>query len=165
MKRGSEGVVRGTDIAKFFKAIYASGFIYDHHDIAVWPALALNYTTKTQYLFRINKGSLHVHDHSIINKFVPREERPTPFQNIVYIGDGETDVPCFRLVSEQGGHSIAVYEPNTKKAKSRCGEYLEQGRVRFVAPADYREGEKLDLIVKAIIDKLSADYHLNSLTS
>ena len=101
---GVKEMVEGTKIFKQFKKVYASGFIYDHNGVARWPALAINYTTKTQYLFRINKGSLDVHDNSIINKFVPKEQRPIPFENMIFVGDGETDIPCMRLVRDQGGH-------------------------------------------------------------
>ena len=110
-------LVKGTPIAKHFKKIYASSFMYDHHGVAYWPALALNYTTKTQYIFRINKGHLSVYDDSKINEYLPKNERPIPFENMIFVGDGETDVPCFRLIKEQGGHSIGVYKPNTQGAK------------------------------------------------
>ncbi len=160
---GIREIVRGTPIAKEFRAIFASSFWYDHHGVAQWPALALNYTTKTQYLFRINKGSLDVHDHSIINKFVPKGERRVPFENMVFIGDGETDIPCFRLVRDQGGNSIAVYKPHVAPAKQKAERLVKEGRVSFVAPADYREGLSLDRIVKAIIDKLATDNHLRKL--
>jgi len=161
---GMREMVSGTEIAKYFRMIYASAFMYDHHGVAVWPALALNYTTKTQYLFRINKGSLHVYDHSVINKFVEHKDRPIPFTNIAFIGDGETDVPCFRLVTEQGGNAIAVYKPNTSGAKARCQKYVTQGRAKFIAPADYRDQTEIDRIIKALIDKLSIDLHLENLT-
>lgn len=120
---GIREMVLGSAIAGYFKNVYASGFCFDHNGVARWPALALNYTTKTQYLFRINKGVEHVYDNTTINRFVPESERPVPFSNMVYIGDGETDVPCFRLVKQQGGHSIAVMRPRMKlrrRDQSRC---------------------------------------------
>lgn len=160
---GIREMVQGTRIASKFKAIYASSFQYDHHGVATWPALALNYTTKTQYLFRINKGDLHVYDHSKINEFTPKSERPIPFENMVFIGDGETDIPCFRLVKDQGGHSIAVYEPSTKKKKQNAQKLKTDGRVDYVATADYRNAGTLDRVVKGIIDKLAADHHLRSI--
>ncbi|MEM8587144.1 MAG: HAD family hydrolase [Pseudomonadota bacterium] len=160
---GMREMVEGSAIAKHFRMIYASGFMYDHHGVANWPALALNYTTKTQYIFRINKGSLRVYDHSKINRHIPKKEREVPFENMIFIGDGETDIPCFRLVTEQGGNAIAVYKPNTRGARSRCEEYVKQGRVKFIAPADYRDGRPVDRIVKSIIDKLASDHHLDSL--
>lgn len=160
---GIREMIRGTRIGKKFKAVFASSYWYDHHGVAKYPALALNYTTKTQYLFRINKGSLHVYDHTKVNEFVPKAERPVPFENIVYIGDGETDVPCFRLVKDQGGHSISVFRPHTPKSKKISEKLITEQRVNFAAPADYREDKELDQIVKAIIDKLAADAHLQRL--
>jgi hypothetical protein len=160
---GIREMVMGSPIAKKFKAIFASSFCYDHHGIAAWPALALNYTTKTQYLFRVNKGSLHVYDHKIINDFVPHEQRAVPFEQMIFIGDGETDIPCFRLVKDQGGHAIAVYKPKTRKAKDRPEKLLKEGRVNFISPADYRDKSALDKIVKAIIDKIAADKNLKDL--
>lgn len=160
---GIREMVEGSKIAKYFEKIYASSFMYDHHGVAKWPALALNYTTKTQYLFRINKGTLHVYDHGEINNFVPHEQRPVPFSNMIFIGDGETDIPCFRLVKEQGGHSIAVYEPAKRGAKGKSDSLLGQGRVNLATAADYREGARLDLAVKGMIDKLAIDDHLSRL--
>lgn len=160
---GIREMVAGTQISKKFKAIFASSFCYDHHGVAVWPALALNYTSKTQYLFRINKGCLNVCENTLINKYVPDEERPVPFRHMIYIGDGETDIPCFRVVKSQGGHAIAVYRPHTKGAKGKSNKLIKEGRVNFVAMADYRNGSGLDRIVKAVIDKISSDEHLSAL--
>ncbi len=157
---GIREMVFGTEIFSFFKNVYASGFCFDHNGVARWPALALNYTTKTQFLFRINKGAEHVYDNTTINKFVPHQERPVPFENIVYIGDGETDVPCFRLVKELGGHSVAVHEPGNEKAKERPVQLFRDGRVNFVVPADYNESQPLDLVIKAIMEKVAAERHL-----
>lgn len=156
---GIREMIQGTKIAKQFKAIYASSFQYDHHGVAEGPALAVNYTSKTQYLFRINKGINNVYDHSQINEYVEKKERAVPFENMVFIGDGETDVPCFRLVKEQKGHSIAVYKPNTRQ-KQVAQKLKKEGRVNFVAPADYQDGKLLDKIVKNIIDKVAQDEHL-----
>ncbi len=160
---GIREMIEGTKLAKKFKAIYASSFFYDQNGVAVWPALAINYTTKTQYLFRINKGSLDISDNKIINKFIPEENRAIPFSNMVYIGDGDTDIPCFRLVKDRGGHSIAVYKPNTKGAKNKTEKLMDEGRVNFIAPADYRNGSYVDKIVKSIIDKIQIDKTLNRL--
>jgi len=153
---GIREMVEGTPIYKEFKKVYASGFMFDHNGVAHWPALAVNYTTKTQYLFRINKGSLDVHDNSIINKFVPKEQRPVPFEHMVFIGDGETDIPCMRLVKDQGGHSIAVYNPKKHGAKKSAEQLITDGRATLVATADYQEGSAIDKAVKAIIDKIEA---------
>lgn len=157
---GIREMIEGTSLSQYFKAVFASSFWYDHNGVAQWPALALNYTTKTQYLFRINKGSLNVYDHTKINEFVPDDQRPIPFTNMVYIGDGETDIPCFRLVKDLGGHSVAVYKPRSKKGKRTSEKLLKDGRVNFVCRADYREGTELDRIIKGIIDKLAVDENL-----
>jgi len=157
---GIREMIEGTVISKKFKAIYASSFLYDHNGIAIWPALALNYTTKTQYLFRINKGCLDVSDTKKINEYLPDSRRKIPFKNIIYIGDGETDIPCFRLVKDRGGYSIAVYKPNTKGAKNRLQSLVRDGRINFIAPADYRNNSQLDKIIKSIIDKIQTDNYL-----
>ena len=157
---GIREMVEGSKISKHFENIYASAFIYDHHGVANWPALALNYTTKTQYLFRINKGVKNVYDHKVINAYVPPEDRPVPFSHMVYLGDGETDVPCFRLVKDLGGHSIAVYKSHTQGKKASSTKLLKEGRVNFVTPADYREGSELDQAIKATMDKVAADDYL-----
>ena len=146
---GNSEIIEGTPIADRFNRIYASRFLYDANDVAVWPALAINFTTKTQYLFRINKGAHDLNDSSTINRFVPQSDRPVPFENMVYIGDGETDVPCFRLVKDLGGLSIAVYPEG---GKERAEQYREEGRVNCVVPADYTEDGELDNAVKSYIN-------------
>jgi len=131
--------------------------MFDHNEVASWPAIAINYTTKTQYLFRIiNKGSLDVHDDSKINKYVPKHERPVPFENMIFIGDGETDIPCMRLVKDQGGHAIAVYKQGKRGAKKRAEQLIGDGRASLAAIADYSEGGQVDLATRAIIDKVEA---------
>jgi phosphoserine phosphatase len=157
---GIKEMILGTKIKRHFKDIYASSYCFDHHGVAEWPDLALNYTTKTQYLFRINKGVHDVFDHDRVNQYVSPEERAVPFTNMVFIGDGETDIPCFRLVKEQGGHSIAVFRPRTPAAKSKSLQLMKDGRVNFVAPADYSDQRPVDLIVKAIMEKVAADEYL-----
>ena len=113
---GLREIIEGTAIGKCFERIYASGYLYDEHDVAIAPALAINYTNKTQYLFRINKWKLDVADHRGVNAAMAKADRPVPFGRMIFIGDGDTDVPCFRTVTEQGGTSIAVYRPHTKGA-------------------------------------------------
>jgi len=157
---GIHEMILGNPIAKHFEKIYASSFKYNVNEVAEWPALAINFTTKTQYLFRINKGVLDVYDDKKINEYVPMEERPTPFDNMIFIGDGETDIPCFSLVKNLGGHSIAVYKPNTKNAKRKAEKLAKDKRVHFVAPADYSNKGRIDTIVKAILDKIASDSEL-----
>jgi hypothetical protein len=158
---GIREMIMGASIKRHFKDIYASSYCFDHHGVATWPALALNYTTKTQFLFRINKGAHNVYDHDRINQYVAPEDRPVPFTNMIFIGDGETDIPCFRLVKQQGGHSIAVFQPHTPRAKSRSKKLMTDGRVNFIAPADYSERKPIDLIVKAVMDKVAANEYLS----
>ncbi len=154
---GNYEIIEGTPIAHEFSRIYASKFLYDSDGVAVWPAVAINFTTKTQYLFRINKGAHDWKDSSIINKFIPQHERPVPFENMVYIGDGETDIPCFRLVKDLGGLSIAVYDQGRD---ARAETYREEGRVNCVVPAVYTEDGGLDLTVKSYIDLVAARHTL-----
>jgi phosphoserine phosphatase len=161
---GLREMIKGTKVGKHFREIFASGFWYDHEGVARFPALGVNYTTKTQYLFRINKGSLEVWDKDKVNSYVAPDDRPVPFKNMVFIGDGETDIPCFRLVKDQGGHSIAVYKPGDRKGGKAVAEKLiAQGRVNFAVPANYTEGKAADLTIKAIIDKIAADGALKRL--
>ena len=156
-------MILGTPIAKEFKKIYASSFMYDHNGVAHWPALAINYTTKTQYLFRINKGSLDTHDNSVINRYIPQKDRAIPFEQIVFVGDGDTDVPCMRLVRDQGGHSVAVYRKGSKNAKTRVQRLVEEGRATVALPADYKEFSPMDLLMKHIVKKIAADNALKQL--
>ena len=161
---GNDEIIAGTPIASKFNKVYASRFMFDEYDAPVWPALAINYTTKTQYLFRINKNAHDLNDNGDkINEFVRKEDRPIPFENMVYIGDGSTDVPCFRLVKDQGGLSIVVFKPHTSGARKRVEKYLNEGRVHRVAPANYDEGKDLDNIIKANIDNVGSRARLSQL--
>ena len=153
---GNSEIIEGTRIAPKFKKIYASKFLYDENDVACWPALAINFTTKTQFIFRINKGAHDVSDDRDINRFVEQKDRPVPFENMIYIGDGETDVPCFRLIKDLGGLSVAVFKPRSRIAREKAGRFVDEGRVQCIAAADYTEGRGLDNIVKGQIDLVSA---------
>ena len=152
---GNSEIIEGTSIAERFSQIYASKFLFDPNDVAVWPALAINFTTKTQYLFRINKGAHDLNDDSKINEYVAQGDRPVPFDNMVYIGDGQTDVPCFRLVKDLGGLSIAVYDQGRRE---QAEKYYHEGRVNCIAPAVYTDNSKLDNAVKSYIDLAAARY-------
>ncbi|MGB4509496.1 MAG: haloacid dehalogenase-like hydrolase [Syntrophomonadaceae bacterium] len=157
---GIREMIAGTAIAKEFTKIYASSFMYDQNGVAYWPALAVNYTTKTQFLFRINKGYLDEWDNTGINDYLEKSQRPIPFERMIYIGDGYSDVPCMRLVKDQGGTSIAVYKPRTPGKKEIAMQLMAEGRVSMIAPADYRTGKKLDVIMKRLIDKIAAEYRV-----
>ena len=164
---GLREFVQGTSIAKYFKNIFASGFQYDNDGVACWPALAVNYTNKTQFLFRINKGINNSYDNTLINKIVPEDEKPVPFSNMIYLGDGETDVPAMKMVKLQGGNTIAVYNPDAKRTNSPrrspreiCLEIIQHKRADYIAPADYSEGSELDIIIKKVIDKIAMEQDL-----
>jgi len=167
---GLREMISATSIGKKFRYIFASGYMYDPNDVAVWPALAVNYTTKTQYLFRINKGIQNSYNNIEINKYTPEPERPIPFKNMIYLGDGETDIPCMKMLKYQGGHSIAVYEPWNGRGKKKqlakrdlCLELLEQERADYVAAGDYSSGTNLDSIIKSLLDKMSIEAKLTKL--
>lgn len=162
---GNAEIFAGTPIAGKFAQVYASKFMFDQNGVAAWPALAVNYTTKTQYLFRINKGAFDLSDNSKVNQFVEKRDRPVPFENMVFIGDGSTDIPCFRLVKEQGGLSVAVFKPHTKGARAKADKYIKDGRVHCAAPATYTDGGDLDRIIKANINAVAARSALSGLFS
>ena len=152
---GTKEMIEGTSIAKNFKYIYASSFKYDANNVPEWPAIAINYTTKTQFLFRINKGIDNAWDNSKINKYIPKTDRAIPFERMIYIGDGLTDVPAMKLVKDQGGVSIGVYAPKSPKKKN-VEQLLLDNRVSYVARADYSEKSDLNNIIRATIDKVAS---------
>ena len=158
---GLREMIEGTEVAGEFEKIYASSFYYDSDGIAIWPAQVVNFTNKTQFLFRISKGVLGINDDAVNDYFRPEEMR-VPFRNMVYIGDSETDIPCMKLVNSYGGHSIGVYDPMTEN-RSRVYKMLADNRIRYFASADYTEGSALDELLKMIIDKTSADEKLEEL--
>jgi len=160
---GLKEILEGTRIAKSFKAIFASSFIYDSKSNAVWPAQVVNYTNKTQFLFRINKGCLDISDTKQINRRIPESEKHMPFSRMIYIGDGETDVPCMLTLKSDGGHSIAVYQPKVPSSCQSAQLLLDDKRADFAAPADYREGKAVETYVKALIDKIAADTRIHQL--
>ena len=149
---GLKEMIEGTEIAKrgVFRKIYASSFFYDDRGEAIWPAQVINYTNKTQFLFRIEKGVLDINDDNV-NTWFPPEELRVPFRNMVYIGDSDTDIPCMKLVNVNGGHSIGVYDP--EKGRKKVSKMMRDKRIRYMAPADYREGSELETLLKQIIDK------------
>lgn len=152
---GLKEMIEGTSIAEKFKKIYASSFYYDEDGVAVWPAQVVNYTDKTQYLFRIEKGVLDVNDQSV-NNYYPLDKLRIPFRNIVYIGDSDTDIPCMKLVNANGGHSIGVYNSETRD-KRKVFRMLEENRIKYFEPADYTEGSELEKLLKQIIDRTKAN--------
>ena len=153
---GLREMIEGTSIARrgVFERIYACSFYFNERGVAVWPAQAVNYTNKTQFLFRIEKGMLDPNDPGV-NDYIPPEQMRVPFRNMVYIGDSDTDIPCMKLVTAYGGHAIGVYNPATED-KQKVRRMMRDGRIRYFAPADYTEGAPIEGLVRAIIDKTAA---------
>ena len=149
---GLKEIIQGTEIAHNFKEIYAAEYCYNENNIPIWPAMAVNYTSKTQFLFRINKGVLDVTEHKGLNESTPDNKKRIPFCNMIYIGDGLTDVPCMKLVKINGGHSIAVYHDDRCIADS----LISQGRVDFVVNADYSENSEMEKTVYTILNQIAA---------
>ncbi|NMA15777.1 MAG: haloacid dehalogenase-like hydrolase [Erysipelotrichia bacterium] len=152
---GTKEIIEGCSIKDNFTKIYACEYHYNENGQADFPAVAINYTGKTQFLFRINKNSLDVFDNSTINSFSPT--RDIPFEQMIYIGDGFTDVPCMRLVKSNGGYSIAIHN----KGKETYKKLLEDGRVNYISVADYRENSEIDNIIKLILKKIAIKQELN----
>lgn len=160
---GLKEMIEGTIVAQkgWFKKIYASSFYYNDRGVAVWPSQVVNYTNKTQFLFRIEKGVLDVNDQGV-NEYFPPEDIRVPFRNMVYIGDSDTDIPCMKLVNTYGGHSIGVFNPDTND-KKKVYKMLNDNRIKYFAPANYTENSELDLLVKSIIDRTAANEKLESI--
>lgn len=156
LSSGLKEMIEGTCIADKLTAIFASSFYYDEAGVAVWPAQVVNYTSKTQFLFRISKGVLDVNDNAV-NDYVAPENIRVPFTNMVYIGDSETDIPCMKLVNSYGGYSVGVYDPKTGD-KSRVLKLMDEHRIGYFAPADYTEGSEMDALMKSILDKTAERY-------
>ena len=160
---GLKEIIEGTAIADRFQKIYACSFLYNVDGIAYWPAVAVNYTNKTQFIFKINKGVESVYDTKQVNKYMEEKSRPVPFSRMIYVGDGTTDIPCMRLVKNFGGHSVAVYNPSDKAKRAEMNTLIRDNRVNYVCPADYSENSEIDTVVKAVIDKCLADYKVEML--
>ena len=149
---GLREIIEGAPIHREFKEIYASEFYYDETGRPVWPKLAVNFTAKTQFVYRINKGVLDVSDDKTLNDSMPDDSKRVPFHNMVYIGDGLSDVPCMKMMRAYGGQAIAVYQESNRLGVE---DLLAKGRVDFIFKADYSEGTALDQTVKNIIRKMA----------
>lgn len=154
---GLKEMIEGSKIAKHFKEIYACSYAYDENGEAFWPAIDINYTNKTQFLYRINKGIYSPTDSSV-NNFMAHDERPIPFENIIYIGDSETDIPSMKLLRAKHGISIGVY--NADSLPDYYKALINQNRVDYIAKADYSENSELVNILKEIIETM---YHKDKL--
>ena len=149
---GLREIIEGSSISGEFKEIYASEFYYDEAGKPVWPKLTVNFTAKTQFVYRINKGVLDVSDDKTLNDSMPDDSKRVPFTNMIYVGDGLSDVPCMKMMRAYGGQAIAVYQESNRMGVE---DLLAKGRVDFIFPADYSEGTALDQTVKNIIRKMA----------
>ena len=156
---GVTEIIEGSRIGGEFKAIFAASFCYDAEGRPVWPATAVNYTSKTQYLFRINKGIWDVTNDRDLNAYTPEYKRRIPFANMIYIGDGLTDVPCMKMTKQKGGYSIAVHAPGQTEISD---DMLLQGRADFALEADYREGGELEQVVSDLMRRMVVTAELSA---
>lgn len=161
---GLKEIIEGSPIASEFKHIYAGTFIYNEEGIAEWPGIAVDHTEKTQFLFKISKGITSQHDSKMVNSSMADDKKRIPFTNMIYFGDGETDVPCMKIVGMFGGNPIAVYDPASSKKKAVAQKLQKQGRVKFTTPAVYTRDSRTFKIVAAIIDKIKAEDDLRNLS-
>lgn len=155
---GMKEIIEGTPISRCFKSIFACEFLYGEDGGAVWPKTDVNYTNKTQFVYRINKGVLDIANDLDLNRSMPEDSKRVPFTNMIYIGDGLSDVPCMKMMKAYGGYSIAVYQ----KRDGKVEELLRKDRVDFIYPADYSENTGLDKTVKNIIRKIAVSDVLES---
>ena len=155
---GLTEIIQGSAIGDKFKAVFAASFCYDAAGQPVWPSTAVNYTNKTQYLFRINKGILDVTNDRDLNAFTPEYLRRIPFTNMIYIGDGLTDVPCMKMTKQKGGYSIVVHAPGKTDT---ADDMLLQGRVDFSLEADYTQGSEMEQTVTMLMRRILATHELS----
>jgi 2-hydroxy-3-keto-5-methylthiopentenyl-1-phosphate phosphatase len=152
---GLDAMINGTIIAEKLRKIYACKYHYTPDgETALWPAQAINYTTKTQFLFRINKGIDNSWDNAAVNRFIEPSEREMPFHKMIYFGDGDTDIPSMKMVRHQGGFSIAVFDQekwSNSTTQTKVGQLIAEERANYVVPADYKEGSQLDVTVKGLL--------------
>lgn len=155
---GLTEIIEGSPIGREFKKIFACSYMYDAAGMPVWPAVAVDFTNKTQFLFKINKGIMSIRDSKKINESQPEESKPVPFTNMIYFGDGMTDIPCMKIVKMFGGNSIAVYPSGQDSGQAAdMRAMLNERRVNFICPADYRKDGEIYRVVTAIIDKIKSD--------
>jgi len=158
---GYEEILEGSSIRKHFKDVFGCSYVFGEDGTPEWPARIVNYSTKTQYLSKINKGLGKLEDRAV-NEFMPDEERAIPFTRMIYFGDGMTDIPSMKLTKERKGNAIAVYRPKSQHKKTAI-KLLTDGRVNFALPADYREDKQIDRVVKTILDKIATERDLEIL--
>ena len=149
---GLREIIEGSGIAHEFREIYACEFFYNAEGLATWPKLDVNFTNKTQFVYRINKGVLDVSDDKTLNDSMPDDSKRIPFTNMIYVGDGLSDVPCMKMMRAYGGQAIAVYQSGNRAGVE---DLLSKGRVDFIFPADYRSGTLFDETMKNIVRKIA----------
>ena len=150
---GLEEMIIGCKIGKEFKKVFGCRIEkFQDNPVIMWPTQTINYTTKTQFLFRINKGIDNSWDNEKINRFIEPEDRPIPFKQMIFLGDGDTDIPSMKMVRYQGGHSLAVFDQKKwPSAQHKVGKLISEERADYVVPADYREGSQLDVTIKGLL--------------
>ena len=156
---GLTDIIKGTSIAKKFKKVYACTYAYDEKGKVLWPSRVVNYTMKTQYIFRINKGVMVETNDEDLNSSTSEAEKYIPLENMVYFGDGSTDVPSMKVVQQNGGTTIAVFGDDSKK--NRAEKLYTDKRATFFVKADYSKGSRIEKIVEGIIDSLEARSRLD----
>ena len=161
---GLKEIIEGSPIAQEFTHVFAGTFLYDANGEAEWPGISVDYTTKTQFLFKISKGIFSARDNKQVNESMAEDKKRIPFTHMIYFGDGDTDVPCMKIVGMFGGHSIAVYDPQNARKKATAAKLKRQGRVAFAVPAVYTPDAPAFRVVTAIIDKIKADWVLSRLS-
>ena len=161
---GLKEIIEGSPIAHEFKHVFAGTFLYNENGEAEWPGISVDYTTKTQFLFKISKGIFSSRDNKQVNESIADDKKRIPFAHMIYFGDGDTDVPCMKIVGMFGGHSIAVYDPQNERKKATAAKLKRQGRVAFAVPAVYTPDAPAYRVVTAIIDKIKADWVLSRLS-
>ena len=161
---GLKEIIEGSPIAKEFKHIFAGSFIYDEAGEAEWPGIAVDFTAKTQFLFKIQKGIFSSRDAKRVNESMAEDAKRIPFTQMIYFGDGETDIPSMKVVNMFGGNAIAVFNPTDPRKRGLARKLLRQGRVNFITPAIYSRESRTFRLVCAIIDKVKADNELKLLS-
>jgi phosphoserine phosphatase len=161
---GLKEIIEGSPIAKEFKHIFAGSFIYDEAGEAEWPGIAVDFTAKTQFLFKIQKGIFSSRDAKRVNESMAEDAKRIPFTQMIYFGDGETDIPSMKVVNMFGGNAIAVFNPTDPRKRGLARKLLRQGRVNFITPAVYSRESRTFRLVCAIIDKVKADNELKLLS-
>jgi len=161
---GLEEIIDGSPIAHEFKRIYACSFLYDKNGEAEWPGVAVDYTAKTQFLFKINKGIFSMRDNKLVNESQSDDEKRIPFPRMIYFGDGDTDVPCMKIVKMFGGYSVAVFNPARPEKREAAKKLLDQERVNFMTPARYTADSQTYELVCTIIDRIIVNEKLQEMS-